>query len=329
MDLSFSEEQEMLRRTVRELVAERCPPDRVAEIADGDEGWDPALWKEAAGMGLAGISVPEERGGAGLGFVEESIVAEELGRGCVPVPFLGVSLAREALERAPEVLESVASGDRVATVAGLGRWVVDLGAADVVVVLGDAVRLVEKDEVEWKVVPTLDGTRRLGEVTVPGEAGRELASGSEAEEVARRTRVRGLALLAAEAVGVASAAVDLAVEHAKTREQFGKPIGSFQAVSHAIVDAFMDAELSRSLAIWAAAAIDAEDEDAEVAAETAKRFASEAAVRACERAIQVHGGMGFTWEHTLHRYYKRAQGIVSFLGGADDLPPQAAGSHLD
>lgn len=322
MDLSFSEEQEMLRRTVREFVEERCPPERMAEIADGDEGWDPALWKEAAGLGLAGISVPEERGGAGLGFVEEAIVAEELGRGCFPGPFLGVSLAREALERAPEVLEAVAAGERVATVAGmpgLGKWVVDLGPADVLVVwVEGALRLVEKDEVEWKVLPTVDGTRRLGEVKVPGEVGRELAGGPEAEEIARRTRVRGLALLAAEAVGVGSKAVELAVEHAKTREQFGKPIGSFQAVSHAIVDAFMDVELSRSLAIWAAAAIDSGEDEAEVAAETAKHFASRAAVSACERAIQVHGGMGFTWEHVLHRYYKRAHSLAAmWMAGLD------------
>ena len=208
----------------------------------------------------------------------------------------------------------MATGERVATVAGLGRWVVDLAAADLVVVLAEgSVRLAERDEVDWRVVETLDGTRRLGEVEIPEGAGRELAGGSEAAQVAERTRVRGLALLAAEAVGVAQAAVDLAVEHAKTREQFGKPIGSFQAVSHAIVDAFMGTELSRSLAIWAAAAIDAEDDEAALAAETAKRFAAKAAVAACEKAIQVHGGMGFTWEHPLHRYYRRAEGIAALL----------------
>ncbi|HEV3474824.1 MAG TPA: acyl-CoA dehydrogenase family protein, partial [Actinomycetota bacterium] len=119
-----------------------------------------------------------------------------------------------------------------------------------------------------------------------------------------------------EAVGVASQAVDLTVAHARDREQFGRAIGSFQAVSHQIADAYMDAENARSLSMWAAASIDGGEADARLAAETAAAFSTTAAIRACERAIQVHGGIGFTWEHVLHRYYKRAQWISAYLDGS-------------
>ncbi|MDQ4004894.1 MAG: acyl-CoA dehydrogenase family protein, partial [Actinomycetota bacterium] len=131
MDLTYSEEQDLFRRSVREFVAERVPHDRLVEIADGDDGWDPALWKEAVGLGLGGISVAEEHGGAGMSFVEEAIAAEELGRGVFPGPWLGsVILAQPALERAPDLLQAVAAGERVATsVQPRGGLSVDLAAA--------------------------------------------------------------------------------------------------------------------------------------------------------------------------------------------------------
>ena len=127
-----------------------------------------------------------------------------------------------------------------------------------------------------------------------------------------RPRLR--AALALEAVGVAQRALDWGVEHAKERQQFGKSIGVYQAVSHSLVDAFMATELSRSLAYWAAWCVAEGDEQASAAAAAAKAYAAEAAVSACERSIQVHGGIGFTWEHPLHRYYKRAQWIQAFDG---------------
>lgn len=343
MDLGYTAEQALFRETVRGFVADRLPPERLAEIADGDEGWDPALWKEAAGLGLAGVSVPEAHGGAGLGFVEEAVVAEELGRGVFPGPWLGsVVLAQPALGAAPDLLRAIAAGDGVATLVGLGRplpsegsaitgqaaHVVDLGAADLLVVAASGgLFAVDRDASEWRVLPTVDGTRRLGIVGFEGTPGRPLATGDRAARLLRTTRTRALAALASEAVGVAARAVELAVGYAKERHQFGRPIGSFQAVSHQVADAFMDAELARSLAMWAAAAVDAEDPAAPTAAATAKWFASEAAMRACERAIQVHGGMGFTWEHPLHRCYKRAQWVAWFLATPGELRAEA-GSEL-
>ena len=159
---------------------------------------------------------------------------------------------------------------------------------------------------------TVDATRRLGRVILDDDEARLLAAPPAAAEILARTRRRALATLALEAVGLASRALAFGVEHAKTREQFGRPIGAYQAVSHKLADTYVETELARSLAYWAAWCIAEDDGQAELAASAAKTYAAEAAVVACERAIQVHGGMGFTWDHPLHRYYKRALWIESF-----------------
>jgi alkylation response protein AidB-like acyl-CoA dehydrogenase len=341
VDLTYTAQQELFRKSVRGFVADRLPPERLAEVADGPDGWDPGLWKEAAALGLAGISVPDELGGAGLGFVEESIVAEELGRAVFPGPWLGsVVLARPALAAVPELLEAVAGGERVATLVGLGGplpaegsaitgradHVVDLAAADLVVVATPGgLFVVDRDDTDWRVVPTVDGTRRLGQVAFDSTPGRRV--GAAGPELLSAIRTRALAALAAEAVGVSTRAVEIAADYVKDRHQFGRAIGSYQAVSHQVADAFMDAENARSLAMWASAAVEGGLDDAGVAAAAAKAFASEAAVRACERAIQVHGGIGFIGEHVLHRYYKRALWLSAYLAGPGELRAETAG-HL-
>ena len=138
-----------------------------------------------------------------------------------------------------------------------------------------------------------------------------------------------LVSVALEAVGIAAKALELAVEHAKTREQFGRPIGVYQAVSHQLADTYADVELARSLAYWAAWCVAEDDDHAAIAAAAAKAFATEAAVSACERSIQVHGGIGFTWEHMLHRYYKRALAIQAFGGYARKHRARIAAWLLD
>jgi alkylation response protein AidB-like acyl-CoA dehydrogenase len=344
MDLTYTDEQELFRKSVREFTSDRVPPERLAEIADGD-GWEPGLWKEAVAIGLAGVSVPEERGGAGLGFVEEAIVAEELGRAVFPGPWLGsVVLAQPALAQAPDLLEAVAAGERIATLAGMdepvpatggklrgtARYVADLGAADLVVVSStEGLFAVDKEGLEHRLHPTADGTRRLGDLALDDAGGQKLADAREATAIMERTWTRAYAALSAEAVGVASRAVELAVSYTAERQQFGKPIGAYQAVAHQVADAFMDTENARSLAIWATAAIEGGAEEATVAAAAAFAFAAEAAVRTCERAIQVHGGIGFTWEHVLHRLYKRALWITAFLGGPAEARRHVAASLLD
>jgi alkylation response protein AidB-like acyl-CoA dehydrogenase len=226
MDFALSDDQLELKQAARAWLADRFPLDRDWEEQDD-------RWSELAELGW--LDVAE----AGLGFVEEALLLEELGYVCYP----GFYLAH------------------VASLTGDGE------------------------------TATVDPTRPRWSV----------------EETPRfRTAA------AAEALGVAQRALDLGVEHAKTRTQFGKPIGTYQAVSHPLAQTYTDVELSRSLVYWAAWCVAEEDGRAPVAAAAAKAFATEAAVAGCERSIQVHGGIGFTWEHPLHRFYKRALWLEGF-----------------
>ena len=225
----------------------------------------------------------------------------------------------------PDGPTTIADTASVTTRAEDGRltgrklYVADLTAAqDVAVVARDAdglaVYAVATDADGVTVTPrsTMDRSRRYAELVLDGAPGRRVGDG----ETLATARRRALALLACEAVGVAQRALDTATEHAKTREAFSRPIGTFQAVSHQVADMFTAVQLARSLAYWAAWAVDADDERADLAVAAAKSAAAEAAVFACEHAIQVLGGVGFTWEHFLHRFYKRAQWIDAFEGYA-------------
>ena len=293
MHFAFTPEQEALRAEARRWLEERYPHERVAELADSEAGWDPASWSELAELGWLGVSVSEDEGGAGLGFLEEAVLFEELGRALYPGPYFStVALALPAL----------AAEDRATVAAGESRWsaqvdglVPDLALVERVLTADGPVAA------EGEVVKTMDTTRRLGRLAA--------AAGDAAID---RPRVR--TALALEAVGIAQRALDWGVEHAKDRQQFGKSIGVYQAVSHSLVDAMMGTELARSVAYWAAWCVAEGDEQAATAAAAAKACAAEAAVSACERSIQVHGGIGFTWEHPLHRWYKRAQWIQAFDG---------------
>ena len=280
MDFAFTEEQEQLRQEARSFLAQNPEPQ----------------WSQLAELGWLGVSIPEEHGGAGLGFLEEAVLFEELGRALYVGPYFAtVGLALPALR--DEQLARVASGEE--------RWsgevdglVPDLAAVDWVVTDEGAA------SAEGETLPTMDETRPLG----------RLANGDRRPLAGSLDRARTLAALACEAVGIAQKALELGVQHAQERQQFGKPIGVYQAVSHKLADTYVETELARSLAYWAAWCVAERDEQAPVAAAAAKAFAAEAAVAACERAIQVHGGIGFTWEHVLHRYYKRAQWIEAFWG---------------
>jgi len=276
MDFSFSPEQEMLRNEARRYLAERLP---------GTGEADRAGFAELAKLGWTGISVPESAGGAGLGFLEEAVLFEEMGRALYRGPFFAtVGLALPALDH--EQQRWVAAGERTYSLALPGWPIPDGDLVDEVVVVEDV-------------------------------------------EAAAPLKRRALAALALECAGIAGKALELGVEHAKTREQFGKPIGSFQAVSHKLADTYVESELARSLAYWAAWCVADDSGDAEVAAAAAKSYAADAAVAACERSIQVHGGIGFTWEHVLHRYYKRAMWIQAFAGYASSHRALVARSLLD
>jgi len=305
MDFSFTDEQQELRNQARSFLAERFPAERVIELADSDEGWDSASWNELAELGWLGVSIPEEQGGAGLGFVEEAVLFEELGRALYPGPYFAtIGLALPAL--GPEELAEVATGEARWSASLDGSLVPDLGLVERVAVVenGEARAVPARGEV----LNTLDATRRLGRL--------EADDGTPLTGDTSLLRPRALAALAAESVGIGDRVLELAIEHAQTREQFGRPIGVYQAVSHKLADTYVELQLSRSLAYWAAWCVAEDDPQASVAAAAAKAYAADAAVAACERSIQVHGGIGFTWEHVLHRYYKRAQWIQTFGGFA-------------
>jgi alkylation response protein AidB-like acyl-CoA dehydrogenase len=305
MDFTFTPEQEALREQARAYLAEHAEPS----------------WKDLAELGWTGVSVAEEDGGAGLTFVEEAVLFEELGRALYKGPYLStIGIVLPALPA--ELQAEVAAGETSWTLA-FGPLVPDLDTADrIAIVGGDGIY--ELEGAEREVLETTDETRPLG-VVRGGEPGRRLADTDVLEEI----RHRSLAALAIEACGVARRALEYAIEHAASREQFGKRIGVYQAVSHPLADAYTRLELARSLALWAAWCVAEQDEQGPVAAAAAKSFAGEAAVQICETAIQVHGGIGFTWEHVLHRLYKRALWIESFAASGSSLRAEVAASLLE
>jgi len=283
MDFAFTEEQAELKRQARAWLSERYPLDR-----DWD-GQQDDRWSELAELGWLGVSVSEDEGGVGLGFLEEAILLEELGYALYPGPYLAtVGFALAAL--GPEDRAAVAAGTTKwsAEVNGLTPW---LGSVDKVVDMDGNAQPAQGEE-----LVSVDPSRPLGRL--------ERSNGTPLP--GPRDIPRARAAMAAEAVGIAQRVLELGIEHASTRVQFGKPIGVYQAVSHQLANTYADVELARSLAYWAAWCVAEDDEQAPVAAAAAKAFAAEAAVAACERSIQVHGGTGFTWEHPLHRFYKRA-----------------------
>jgi len=304
MDASFSAEQQELRSAARAFL---------------DANPEPS-WQQLAELGWTGVSVSEEHGGAGLGFLEEAAIAEELGRALTPGPWLTTTALLPALP--PDDQAAVARGDESWTLA-LDELTAGLdGATRIAVVGGDGIY--ELDSAERNVLETMDETRPLG-VAIGGEPGRRLAS----SDLLPTLRARLHALLAMEAVGVGARALELAIEYVTTRQQFGRTIGVYQAISHPLATTYTELELARSLAYWAAWCVAESEPQAPLGAAAAKAQASEAAVAACERSIQAHGGIGFTWEHVLHRLYKRAQGIQTLDASPAQLRAEVATALLD
>jgi alkylation response protein AidB-like acyl-CoA dehydrogenase len=305
MDFTFTPEQEALREQARDFLEASPEPS----------------WADLAELGWTGVSIAEDMGGAGLGFVEEAVLFEELGRALYHGPFFSTfALTLPAL---PEDFRAEVAAGAASWTFALGPLVPDLDTADrVATVGGDGVY--ELEGAEREILTTTDETRPLG-VVRGGTVGRRLADSTVIDEITTRTN----AALAIEACGVARRALELAIEYAAGREQFGKRIGVYQAVSHPLADAYTQLELGRSLALWASWCVAEGDERATIAAAAAKAHASEAAVQVCETSIQVHGGIGFTWEHVLHRLYKRALWIQSFGTSATRLRAEVAAMLLN
>ncbi len=344
MDFGLSEEQELLQETVRGFVANECPPPRLREIFDGDSGHDPTLWKGLLEMGLGGLSLREEHGGAGLEILDLALVSEILGSGAVPGPFLGHTLAGLAIQAAGSEaqrrhwLPRLASGEATGAVAFAeagDRWqpeewrlaatgdrlsggkvhVPCASLADVLVVglAGGELALVERDAPGSHIAPVegVDRTRRVEELVLSDTPCELLPAGAAHAGALRDT---ALVMLAADAFGVAWKLVQLTVEYAGTREQFGTPLAQFQAVKHQIANMATDVEPTRGLFWYAAHAVDRLPEEAPRAAAIAKAHITDRALDTARAAVELHGGIGFTWECDVQIYFKRAMFDRAFLG---------------
>jgi alkylation response protein AidB-like acyl-CoA dehydrogenase len=313
MRFDFNDEQAEIKDTAKQFLASRFKPDVVRELAEANR-YDDALWTEVSDLGWPGIAIDEQFGGQGLGMVELIVLCEELGFACAPLPFLANAAAGIAIESAGSdaqkqlYLPGIASGEGRGAI-GDDAVVIDAEGAAVIVLFGaDGPRLVPAADAALEPLDLIDQTRRYSRLTA-GDA--EPLEG-DAEAASNRMVVA----VAAELVGIGQRAMDMAVEYAKEREQFGRPIGAYQGVSHACAKMLYDVEEARSLTYAAAWAADAEPESLPMAAAMAKARASEAAWDVCKASIQVHGGIGFTWEHDLHFLLKRARADAQLFGTA-------------
>jgi alkylation response protein AidB-like acyl-CoA dehydrogenase len=352
MDFEFSDEQEALRTTVRRFLAEQAPIQPYVRDLYGDaRATTDAVWKGLADLGVTGLLIPEQHGGAGMGMVDMGVVLEELGRAVHPGPFLSSAVAATSLltltSAGWDLLPSIADGSLIAAVAlteGDGRdwrvvdtrfdgtslngtktFVADASAADVLLVTartddGLGVFAIEAGAagLEVEPTPTVDGTRSWARVTLTNAPARPVSEGDATLAVAEAVD-RVLVGLATDGVGAAQAALDLALAYAKERVQFDRPIGSFQAIQHLCADMLQALELGRAgayYALWACDAAPAAERHR--AAVMAKAFAADAFARIGASAIQVFGGVGFTWEHDVHLFYKRLLTLQQAYGDASD-----------
>ncbi len=343
MHFGLTEEQELLQETLRGFIAAECPAPRLRELFEAGRGHDPALWKGLAEMGVAGLLVPERFGGAGLELLELALVSEQAGGGALPAPLLGHSLACLALVLAgsnaqkQRWLPALASGAQIGSVAlaeagdvwDPGAWSlrgecgrlhghkrhVPWGAdADLLVVgrLGGGLALVPRGAAAHAEDERgIDRTRPVAALHFEGAPCEVLPGGAAASA---RLRDAGLVLLAADAFGAAWQLVRMTVEYAKTRQQFGQPIAQFQAVKHQLADMATSLEPARGLFWYAAHAQGHLPQEAPRAAAIAKHHLTDRATDVARQAVELHGGLGFTWECDVQIWLKRAMFDRAFLG---------------
>ena len=346
MSVSFTEDQEELRRYARQWLDDRAPIDEVRRIMESSEGFDRDQWREMAELGWLGIATPEEYGGAGYGFAELAVLAEEMGRSLYPSPFLSSVVVGAGLvgrlgddSQKRKVLGGIVSGSSTLAVAvppfaevdvegerdgdswllsGSARFVLDGHGADTFLVAARIDRelrlfLVDGSAVETEPMAVMDLTRPQSVVRLEGARATELGSG-EPREAIEGVAVRAVATLAMEQVGGAQECLEMSVAYAKERHQFGRPIGSFQAIKHMCADMLVAVESARSVAYHLANVVDTDPDEAAIAAPLAKSFCSETYFTTAADTIQIHGGIGFTWEHHAHLYLKRAKTSMLLFG---------------
>ena len=309
--MTSPEERQMLRETVAALIDKHASSAAVRAAIDSPRGYDEGLWSMLCEqVGVAALVVPEEFGGAGGELADAAAVLEELGRALVPTPLLGTTLAELALLAADQpdadALEQLAAGERIGAVVFDPDYVVNGDIADVVVAIEDTgvdARLVRWSDVTAEAASTVDPTRRLARVT----AGATAAIGTD-------PGLAGTAaiLLAAEQVGAASRCLELTVDYTKERVQFGRPIGSFQALKHRMADLYVAVQSARAVVGDAIAA------PTPTSAALARLAATEAFTKVAGEAIQLHGGIAITWEHDIQLYFKRAHGSAQLFGPPRD-----------
>jgi alkylation response protein AidB-like acyl-CoA dehydrogenase len=349
MQTEFSKEQQLLRGVVSRYLKDKSPPSAVRAMMASDRGYDPAVWRQlCSDVQLAGVHIPEAYGGLGYGAIELGIVAEEMGRHLYCGPFFaspvmaGYALlngANEATKRA--ILPGIASGSTLATLvldslnlpdevgrsirataqgtlSGTAGIVLDAHVADLLIVVakteqGLALYSVERDApgVSTVALEVLDPTRKLSRVTLDGVAGDQV--GSLSGEALNRLWDQICTALAHEMIGGAQRLLESTVEYTKVRVQFGRPIGSFQALKHRCADLLMEVELAKATTHHAARCLDARDGEP-YAASMAKAMASETYMNAAKAGIQLRGGIGFTWEDDTHLWFKRAKSSEVFMG---------------
>jgi alkylation response protein AidB-like acyl-CoA dehydrogenase len=366
MDFAFNEEQQELRSIARAFLEEHSAPEAVRQAMESELGYDPQLWKQiGAELGWTSVTIPEEYGGLGLGYVELVALLEVAGGALLCAPFFSsVCLAANALlaggtdEQKREHLPGIAEGETRATVACTeadGRWdatgiaataradgsdfildgtksfVLDGHCADLLIVAarregtsgeeGISLFLVPTDGpgVERRVLPTMDQTRRqaeiaLRDVRIPATA--LMGAEGEAWPALKKTLDLAAVALSAEQVGGAQKCLDMAVAYAKERVQFGRPIGSFQAIKHKCADMMVAVESARSASYYAGCVATENGDELPLAASLAKATCSDAYFRCAADSLQIHAGVGFSWEYDVHLYFKRARSSEILLGDA-------------
>ncbi len=353
MYFDLNDEQKQIQRTAREFLASRYKPERIRELTETEHGFEESDWQEMVELGWPGLALPEEFGGQGLGIVELAAVFEEMGYALPPSPLLSNTVAGLALatcgseEQKTEFLAPLAAGEKRGTVAlidagssgAIGEFELEAQSGDGGVTLnGEKVMVLDAGAADFLLVATADGKRQIVEteqsgVSINQEPSIDLTRNvysvalDGVEVAAERTLPaegidylpvmhRVCVAISAELTGIAQRTMEMAVEYAKERQQFGRPIGSYQAVSHRCAQMLLETEGARSATYYAAWAADASLEDLPMAASMAKAYASDAGWRVANASLQVHGGIGFTWEHDLHLWLKRAKVDSAIFGDA-------------
>ena len=356
MNFAFSEEQEELRNVVRQFLEAKAPEAAVREQMETERGFDPDVWKQMAEqLGLQSLTIPEEFGGQGFGYVELIVVLEEMGKTLVCAPYFStVVLAANTLLQSgddaakKEYLPGIASGETIATLAFTepsGKWdesgveatasgsggswklsgtkmfVLDGHTADLIIVAartpkGVSLFAVNGDAAGLTRTPlaTMDQTRKQAKLELDGVEGRLIGEEGKGWDVLSTVLDLAAVALAAEQVGGAQRCLDMSVEYAKVRVQFGRPIGSFQAIKHKCADMLLEVESAKSAAYYAGWCASEMNDELPAVASLAKAYCSDAYFHAAAENIQIHGGIGFTWEHPAHLYFKRAKSSELLFG---------------